>query len=60
MSQQAASLPNKRRRSISNGGTLLQKSSENRTWYTAPAKVQIFERLVTRSQNQENADKPTS
>lgn len=47
----------KRRKSASDGSSLLQTPSENESWFTAAAKVQIFEQPTTRSQNQNITDK---
>ncbi len=44
----------KRKRSSSNDRPPLQTTSGNASRFTAPAKVQIFERPITRSQNQDS------
>ena len=50
-------VPGKRERSVSNGWPLLQTTLGNGSWFTAAAKVQVFERPTTRSQNQNYTDK---
>ena len=55
-SQPSASAVGKRGRSSSNGRPPLQTTSGNASRFTAPAKVQIFERPTTRSQRQDIAD----
>ncbi len=53
-------MPSKRGRSASSGRSPLQTTSGNGSRYTAPAKIQIFERPTTRSQNQNNTDEENS
>ena len=55
-SQPSASGAGKRGRSSSSGRPPLQTTSGNASRFTAPSKVQIFERPTTRSQRQDTTD----
>ncbi len=57
---QRQAMPSKRGRGASNRRSLLQTTSGNGSRYRAPAKVQIFGRPTTRSQNQNNTDEENS
>lgn len=54
--QPPASIGEKRGRSSSNDRPPLQTASGNASRFTAPAKVQIFERPISRSQRHDTAD----